>query len=49
MDPLEQQEKFEQIHHVDNEMNALFEAHSITKKELQEFRPIVQKTYMKMH
>jgi hypothetical protein len=26
MDPLEQQEKFDQIQHADNELNALFEA-----------------------
>jgi hypothetical protein len=37
MDPLEQQEKFDQIQHADNELNALFEAQSIAKKELQEF------------
>jgi cysteinyl-tRNA synthetase len=49
MDPLEQQEKFDQIQQVDNELNALFEAQSVAKKELHEFRPVVQTTYMQMH
>jgi hypothetical protein len=34
MDLLEQQQKFDQIQQVDNELNALFEAQSIAKKEL---------------
>jgi hypothetical protein len=37
MDPLEKQEKFDQVQQVDNELNALFEAQSIAKKELHEF------------
>jgi hypothetical protein len=37
MDPLEQQEKFDQIQQEDNELNALFEAQSVAKKELREF------------
>jgi hypothetical protein len=37
MDPLEQQQKFDQIQQVDNELNALFEAQSIAKKELCDF------------
>jgi hypothetical protein len=37
MDPLEQQEKFDQIQQEDNELNALFEAQSVAKKELWEF------------
>jgi hypothetical protein len=37
MDPLEKQEKFDQIQQEDNELNALFEAQSVAKKELREF------------
>jgi hypothetical protein len=37
MDPLEQQEKFDQIQQADNELNALFEAQSVAKKELWSF------------
>jgi hypothetical protein len=37
MDPLEKQEKFDQIQQADNELNALFEAQSVAKKELREF------------
>jgi uncharacterized protein YoxC len=37
MDLLEQQQKFNQIQHVENELNALFEARSVEKKELHEF------------
>jgi hypothetical protein len=37
MDPQEQQENFDQIQQVDNELNALFEVQSIAKKELREF------------
>jgi hypothetical protein len=49
MDPMEQQQKFNQIQQADNEMNALFEAQSIEKKELRDFRPVIQVVYMKMH
>jgi hypothetical protein len=31
---LEKQQKFDQIQQVDNELNTLFEAQSVTKKEL---------------
>jgi hypothetical protein len=34
---------------VDNELNALFEAQSIAKKELCEFRPVIQKIYIQIH
>jgi hypothetical protein len=37
LDPLEQQEKFDKIQQEDNELNALFEAQSVAKKELWEF------------
>jgi hypothetical protein len=37
MDPLEQQEKIDQIQQADNDLNALFESQSIAKKELWEF------------
>jgi hypothetical protein len=49
MDPLEQQQKFDQIQQADNELNALFEAQSIAKKELHDFRPVIQTVYMQMH
>jgi hypothetical protein len=49
MDPLEQQEKFDQIQQADNELNTLFEAQSVAKKELHEFRPVVQTMYMQIH
>jgi hypothetical protein len=49
MDPLEKHEKFDQIQQANNEMNALFEAQLVAKKELHEFRPVVQIVYMKMH
>jgi hypothetical protein len=49
MDPMEQQQKFDQIQQADNEMNTLFEAQSIAKKELRDFRPVIQAVYMKMH
>jgi hypothetical protein len=49
MEPLKQQEKFDQIQQADNKLNALFEAQSIAKKELHEFRPIIQTVYMQMH
>jgi hypothetical protein len=49
MDPLEQQQKFEQIQQADNELNALFEAQSIENKELHNFRPDIQIVYMQMH
>jgi hypothetical protein len=34
MDPMEQQQKFDQIQQADNELNTLYEAQSIAKKEL---------------
>jgi hypothetical protein len=37
MDPMEQQQKFDQIQQANNELNALFEAQSVAKKELCEF------------
>jgi hypothetical protein len=37
MNPLEKQQKFDQIQQVDNELNYLFEAQSIAKKELRDF------------
>jgi hypothetical protein len=49
MDSLEQQEKFDQIQKADNELSTLFEVKSIAKKELHEFRPIIQIVYMQMH
>jgi peptidoglycan hydrolase CwlO-like protein len=49
MDPLEKQQKFDQIQQADNELNALFEAQSVAKKELHDFRPVIQTVYMKMH
>jgi hypothetical protein len=42
MDPMEQQQKFDQIQQADNELNALFEAQSVAKKELHDFRPVIQ-------
>ena len=44
--PLEQQEKFEKIKHAENDLNALYEAQTMAKKELWEFQPIVQTTYL---
>jgi hypothetical protein len=49
MDPIEKQQKFDQIQQADNELNTLFEAQSVAKKELHDFRPVIQTTYMKMH
>jgi hypothetical protein len=49
MDPIEKQQKFDQFQQADNKLNTLFEAHSIAKKELCDFRPIIQTSYMKMH
>jgi hypothetical protein len=49
MDLMEQQQKFDQIQQVDNELNALFEAQSIAKKELRDFRLVIQTVYMQMH
>jgi uncharacterized protein YoxC len=46
MDLLEQQQKFNQIQHVENELNALFEARSVEKKELHDFRPVIHIVYM---
>jgi hypothetical protein len=37
MHPMAQQQKFDQIQQVDNELNALFEAQSVAKKELHNF------------
>jgi hypothetical protein len=37
MDPLEQQQKFDQIQQANNELNSLFKAQSPTKKELCDF------------
>jgi hypothetical protein len=34
---------------VDNELNALYEAQTVVNKELCEFRPVVQTTYLHMH
>jgi hypothetical protein len=48
MDPLEKQQKFDQIQQVDNELIALFEAQSVAKKELRNFRPVIQTLYMHM-
>ena len=44
--PLEQQEKFEKIKQEENDLNALYEAQTVAKKELWEFQPIVQTTYL---
>jgi hypothetical protein len=49
LDPLEQQEKFDKIQQADNDLNVLYEAQTVAKKELQEFRPVVQTTYLQMH
>jgi hypothetical protein len=49
MDPMEQQHKFDQVQEADKKLNTLFEAQSVAKKELCEFRPIIQIAYMKMH
>jgi hypothetical protein len=49
MDPMEQQQKFDQIQQADNELNTLYEAQSVAKKELHDFRPVIQTTYMQMH
>jgi hypothetical protein len=49
MDPLEKQEKFNQIQQADNQLNTLFEAESIAKKGLCEFQLVIQTMYMKMH
>jgi hypothetical protein len=37
MDPMEQQQKFDQIQQADNELNTLYEAQSVAKKELRDF------------
>jgi hypothetical protein len=34
LDPLEQQEKFDKIQQADNDLNALYEAQNVAKKEL---------------
>jgi hypothetical protein len=37
MDPMEQQQKFNQIQQADNKLNTLYEEQSIAKKELHDF------------
>jgi hypothetical protein len=37
MDPLKKQPNFDQIEQADNELNALFEAQSVAKKERRDF------------
>jgi hypothetical protein len=37
-DPLEQQEKFDEMQQVNNSLNALFEAQTVEKKELRAFK-----------
>jgi hypothetical protein len=49
MDPMEQQQKFDQIQQADNELNTLYEAQSVAKIELHEFLSVIQTVYMKMH
>jgi hypothetical protein len=49
MDPLEKKQKFNHIMEADNELNALFEAQSVEKKELHNFRHVIQIVYMQMH
>ena len=49
LDLLEQQEKFDKIQQADNDLKALYEAQTMAKKELREFRPIVQTYYLQMH
>jgi len=46
---MDQQHKFDQIQQADNELNALFEAQSIAKKDLRDFRPIIHSIYMHMN
>jgi hypothetical protein len=40
MDLLEQQKNFDQIQDVDNDLNFVFEAQWVAKKELWDFQPI---------
>jgi hypothetical protein len=49
LDPLEHQDKFDKMQQADNDLNALYEAQTVAKKELQEFRLVVQTTYLQMH
>jgi len=42
MDPIEQQQNLDQIEQDKNELNTLYEAQSVSKKELCEFRPVIQ-------
>jgi hypothetical protein len=49
MDPLEKQQKFDQIQLEDNDLNALFEAQFVANKELRDFHPVIQTFYMQMH
>jgi hypothetical protein len=37
LDLLEQQEKFDKIQHANNDLNALYEAQTMAKKEIREF------------
>jgi hypothetical protein len=49
MKPIEQQHKFDQIQQADNELNSLYKAQYVAKKELCDFQPVIQIVYMKMH
>jgi hypothetical protein len=46
MEPMEQQQKFDQIQQDDNELNTLYEAQSIANKEMHDFRLVIQTAYM---
>jgi hypothetical protein len=41
IDPLEQQQKFDQIQQANNELNTLFKVQSIAQKELHDFQPVI--------
>ena len=49
IDPIAQQDKFSKIQDVGNRLDAMFEAAQTVKKELQEFKPVVQVVYVQMH
>jgi hypothetical protein len=49
IDPLEKQQKFNQIQQANNELKDLFEAQSVAKKELCNFRSVIRIVYMQMH
>jgi hypothetical protein len=49
MDPIEKQQQFDRIQQADNELNSLYEAQSIAKKEMHEFQSVIQIAYMQMH